>query len=67
MQKHYNRFLKQKIVLIICTLALLAAIGYEIGIRITEKPAWDTCYEMTNTNVSWLQTYYPSSRELADK
>ena len=31
--------------------------GYFIG-KAADK-VWDACYEMTNTNISWQQTYYP--------
>lgn len=67
MRKQYNTILMEKIVLILCTLALVAAIGFVIGSSFAEDEPWDTCYEMTNTHVSWLQTYYPSSWELAEK
>lgn len=25
------------------------------------EKTWDVCYEMTNVNVSWEQTYFPGS------
>jgi lipoprotein signal peptidase len=33
--------------------------GYFIG-KAAEK-AWDVCYEMTNTNISWEQTFHPGA------
>lgn len=38
--------------------------GYFIG-KAVEK-AWDACYEMTNTNISWKQTFYPGAWNSAE-
>ena len=66
MRKHYNTILIEKIVLILLTIALAAAIGLLIGSSAAEETSWDTCYGMTNTHISWQQTYYPSSWELVE-
>lgn len=66
MRKEYNTLILEKIVLILLTLALAAAIGFLIGSSAAEEEPWDTCYAMTNTHVSWQQTYYPASWELVE-
>lgn len=45
-----------RITISIMAAVLLALIG--MNKAIDNKKTWDVCYEMTNTNVTWLQTFH---------
>lgn len=50
------------------TLCIMAAVLFAlIGMNkaIDNEKTWDVCYEMTNTHVSWLQTFYPGPWDMA--
>ena len=66
MRKHYSRIRKEMVVLIVCTMMLAAAIGFVISSSAAEEPAWDTCYELANTHISWQQTFYPGPGDLVE-
>lgn len=45
-----------RITISIMAAVLLALIG--MNKAIDNEKTWDVCYEMTNTNVTWLQTFH---------
>lgn len=54
------------ITITIVAVAILLEIlsGYFMG-KAAEK-MWDACYEMTNTHISWQQTFYPGTWNSAE-
>ena len=41
--------------------ALMAALLVWVFSAAEAEKNWDVCYEMTNVNVNWEQTYFPGS------
>jgi len=43
------------------TISIMAAVLFALigmNISLDNEKTWDVCYEMTNTNVTWLQTFH---------
>ena len=51
--------MSRKAFLIACGIIIAALIAMAVlAISDAEEKTWDTCYPMTNVNVSWQQTFH---------
>lgn len=49
---------KRTFVIFISVMAVVLAVLIGINKQEDNRKTWDTCYEMANANVTWLQTYH---------
>lgn len=47
----------------ICIMAVVLSALIGMNKALDNEKTWDISYEMTNTHVSWLQTFHPGGME----